>query len=55
MAATESHYDDDIKRQMDEIIERLKHVEPWSIEEKNLINELFDLEDVAWQRRMGGK
>ena len=54
MAVNESHYDDDIKEQMDAVAEKLKQVEPWSKEEKELVNELFDLEEVAWHRRTGG-
>lgn len=36
----------------EEIMEELKRVEPWSIEEKRLVDELFDEEDRMWRARM---
>ena len=42
---------DEVEARIDEIMEELKAVEPWSIEEKRLVNELFELEEVMWHRR----
>ena len=36
----------------EEIMEELKRVEPWSIEEKRLVDELFEEEDRMWRARM---
>ena len=44
---------DEVETRIEEIMEELKTVEPWSIEEKELVNELFDLEEVMWHRRNG--
>jgi hypothetical protein len=44
---------DDVETRIEEVMEELKTVEPWSIEEKQLIDELFELEEVMWHRRTG--
>ena len=42
---------DEVETRIAEIMEELKTVEHWSIEEKRLVNELFELEEVMWHRR----
>ncbi|MGN1156045.1 MAG: hypothetical protein ACI4TK_07700 [Agathobacter sp.] len=36
----------------DEIMEELKTVQPWSVEEKRLVNELFEESDRMWRAKM---
>ena len=40
------------KSRSDEIMEELKTVQPWSVEEKRLVNELFEESDRMWRARM---
>lgn len=39
----------------EEIMEELKRVEPWSIEEKKLVNELCEIDEIEWRRRLSLK
>lgn len=44
---------DKVETRIAEIMEELKTVKKWSIEEKRLVDELFELEEVMWHRRTG--